>query len=280
MTVTTYLISLPRAEKRRVLMLETLAEAGIDAVIVDAIDAKETPKDVLLQSCQAEGPWGVFHLGNMACTMSHALVWEQFLQGDDDHAVILEDDVFLSPELKLWLSDLNWWPQGCDLVNLEFWVSNSLRVMLGTRPTAHLGRDVTPMLSRNPGSAGYIVTREGARRLLDARPFDVPIDQLLFNPLVSRLAVELNPHQVSPALVRQGNAPEGELSMLGGRTRPSGAAYRRQKLRRGWAELRAVPLHLFHFLSGKARMRRVEYQNTTLADPIPETVDRANPTHQ
>lgn len=267
MKVTAYMISLSRAEGRRQRMLETLNASGIAAEFVSAVDLQDTSEAELLQKCKGFGPWGVFAPGNMACTLSHAKVWETFLASDADVALIFEDDVFISGELRSWLDDLSWWPKGCELVNLEFWRSDSLRVMLGQDAQTFLGRLVAPMLSRNPGSAGYMVTRTAAERLLAAEPFDLSIDQLLFNPLVSELATELQPVQVSPALVKQGNTPEGEDTFLGHATRkPSGPLYRRQKRMRGIAELRAVPLQLLRLITGRAQLARVTYADRTFTD--------------
>ncbi|MFY1708241.1 glycosyltransferase family 25 protein [Tritonibacter scottomollicae] len=267
MRLSTYIISLTRAKGRHAQMRATLAEAGIEAEFVEAVDLAETSEAELLQQCKSFGPWGVFAHGNMACTLSHAKVWEQFLASDAEVALIFEDDVFISPELRQWTEDLSWWPQGCELVNLEFWRSESLKVMLGTSIAQHLGRQVAPMLSRNPGSAGYLVTRKGAEALLASRPFAVSIDQLLFNPLISPLANSLRPYQITPALVTQGNTPPEEGTFLGhAQRKPQGALYRKQKRLRGMAELRALPLHLLRLISGRARLVRVTFADRALTD--------------
>lgn len=248
-------------------MRAALADAGIEAEFVSAVDLQDTPDAQLLQHCSSFGPWGAFAPGNMACTLSHARVWEQFLASDADVALVFEDDVFISAELSNWLTDLSWWPTGCELVNIEFWRSDSLRVLLGTGTRNHLGRQLAPMLSRNPGSAGYLLTRAAAQQLLATQPFDLSIDQLLFNPLVSPLAVSLNPYQITPALVKQGNTPPDEGSFLGHATRrPDPAVRWRQKRLRGMAELRALPLYLLRLISGRARLARVTYAEQALTN--------------
>ncbi|KIC26284.1 glycosyltransferase family 25 protein [Leisingera sp. ANG-M6] len=267
MKLAAYMISLERAAGRHAAMRAALADARIEAEFVPAVDLQTTPESELLKQCRSFGPWGAFAAGNMACTLSHARVWETFLDSDADIALVFEDDVFISPELRLWLDDLSWWPDGCGLVNIEFWRSDSLRVMLGTGGTARHGRSLAPMLSRNPGSAGYLVTRSAAEQLLAARPFDLSIDQLLFNPLVSRLAVSLNPYQITPALVKQGNTPPEESTFLGhGTRRPASAVRWRQKRLRGMAELSALPRSLFRLISGRARLARVTYADRALTD--------------
>ncbi|MCG7621997.1 glycosyltransferase family 25 protein [Epibacterium sp. Ofav1-8] len=267
MKLATYMISLDRATGRHAAMQAALSDAGLEAEFVSAVDLETTPEAELLQQCKSFGPWGVFAHGNMACTLSHAKVWEQFLASDADVALIFEDDVFISSELRQWTADLSWWPQGCDLLSLEFWRSETMKVMLGTKPYRHLGRDVAPMLSRYPGAAGYMLTRRGAEVLLAQAPFDQTVDSLLFNPMVSGPARSLTPHQITPALVTQGNTPPDEGTFLGhAQRKPRGALYRKQKRLRGMAELRALPLHLLRLISGRARLVRVTYADRALTD--------------
>ena len=143
-TVNSFLLSLARADERRERMRRTLAEAGIKAEFVEAVGVETTSKEDLLSSCKSDGPWGVFQPGNMAFTISHALVWERFLASDAQYAAIFEDDIFISPELQLWLQDMGWWPEDCALVRLEFWCSRALRFILGTRAQTYLGRKLPP----------------------------------------------------------------------------------------------------------------------------------------
>ncbi|MBT8154859.1 glycosyltransferase family 25 protein [Epibacterium ulvae] len=277
MKLATYLISLTRATGRHAQMGVTLAAAQVEAKYVEAVDLQDTPHEELLRKCNSFGPWGVFAPGNMACTLSHAKVWETFLASDADVALVLEDDVFLSPELQHWLEDLSWWPQGCQMVSLEFWRSKSMRVLLGASARSHLGRNVAPMLSRYPGAAGYMLTRKGAEVLLAQAPFDMTVDALLFNPMVSAPARDLKPVQIDPALIKQGNTPIDEDSFLGHAARkPSGELLKRQKRLRGIAELKAVPLQLLRLVTGAARLTRVTYADRTFTDDSAAAAAQAN----
>ncbi len=271
------MISLDRAQGRQDRMRAALDDAGLEAEFVSAVDLLGTPEEELRAHCKSFGPWGVFAPGNMACTLSHAKSWKRFLKSDADIALILEDDVFLSPELRLWLQDLTWWPPTSDLVKIEHWRSKSLKVILGTPFSAHLGREIAPLLSRNPGAAAYLLTRRGAERLLAYKPFDMTIDALLFNPLVSRPAVDLAPCQVWPALSIQGNTPPDEDSFLGHLQRKAtGPLYRKQKRIRGMAELRALPKQIIRLASGRARLVRVTHADRTITHDAKNAAVLAN----
>ena len=119
---------------------------------------------------KSEGPWGSFALQNMACTLSHDLIWQRFLKTDAEFAFVLEDDVFIAPDLGEWLADTSWWPKDADLIKFERWRSDGLYVLLGGDPLQpHKGRALHRMFSRQSGSAGYMLTRAAAEKFL-ARP--------------------------------------------------------------------------------------------------------------
>ena len=270
-TVVTFVISLRRAEGRRAAMRAELAQAGVTATFFDALDMSQTPEAEFLKDCRRDGAWGHFHTRNMACTLSHARVWEAFLAGGADLCLVLEDDVFLSADLGAWLDDLSWWPEGADVVKIERWRSDGLKVLLDTARTAHLGRSLRRLLSRHSGSAGYLLTRKAARQLLAAKPYSVSIDQLLFNANASPVARRMRLWQVQPALAEQGNDPAGEQSLVEDRERPQGLALLRQKLARGLREIAYPPSVVMQLISGRARLESIRFEPRQPKGPLAQT---------
>lgn len=267
------MVSLGRAHERRALMAAECARAGIRVTLYDAVDMAVVPYEAMLLECRPEGPWGVFHHQNMACTLSHVRIWERFLTTDAAFCLVLEDDVFIAPDLGRWLADLSWWPDGADIVKLERWRSNRLKVLLDQPGHGHLGRRVQRMRSRHSGSAGYILTRDTAEGLLAAAPYGLTIDQLLFNANASTAARGLALYQITPALIEQGNEPPPRAPRTETRLRPAGLALLRQKLKRGYHEI-AYPLSaLAAALTGRARAVTVPYQASTLTDAPPAGQD-------
>ncbi|MEM9031258.1 MAG: glycosyltransferase family 25 protein [Pseudomonadota bacterium] len=261
MSLPAYVISLSDAAGRRRVMASELAAARVEAEFHDAVDSRAVPEAKLLESCRSEGPWGLFHAHNMACTISHAQVWQRLLDSGADWALVMEDDIFVSPELGAWLDDTGWIPGDADLVKIERWLGSSLKVLLSEPGTRHLGRIIRRMRSRHSGGAGYFIHARAARTLLASRPFDVTLDQLLFNANVSPIARGFHIYQVTPALVQQGNHPPDEHKWIGlPRERPEGAMLARQRLRRAWYEV-AFPLSTFRdFVTGRARLEQIDYE--------------------
>ena len=257
------MINLARAEARRDLMTPTLISAGVSVQVFPAFDLRSENPATLDAMTRPFGNWGVFKSKDRAVTISHARVWERFLASDGDLCLVLEDDVFVSPELGAWLSDLSWWPASADLVKLERWRGRSLKLLM--RPHAdHLGRQINRLLSRHTGAAGYILTRRAAEGLLAQRPFSMTVDQLLFNLNASSAARRMAVYQVTPALVVQGNEPASDGTRNVGSGRPSGWPLVHQKLLRGYFEL-AYPLPtIFALLTGQARLDTVPYADTSL----------------
>lgn len=259
MSVYIEVINLARAPERRAQMEAELAKAGLDAVFYPAFDYRSEGEAQMLKHCTPNGPWGRFDFGNMAVTISHGKVWERFLETDHPYCVVFEDDVFVSPELGTWLAELAWWPEGADIVKIERWRGQSTKVLLDKDSTTHKQRRIRRMYSRHIGAAGYMLTRKAAEFLLQQRPFRQPIDNHLFNANASPAARQLALYQVTPALVVQGNDPEGVPPSLDGRVRPRGWALIDQKVKRGWYEV-AYPLStLYRYLTGQLELTPVPY---------------------
>jgi len=260
-------INLTRDHARRDRMRAELAQAGLEAAFHPAFDMHAHRREEMLAYCREEGPWGVLQDGNMAITISHAQVWERFLASDAALCLVLEDDVFLAKELGQWAQDLSWWPEDADIVKIERWRGRSLKVLLSANAQRYKGRRIARLLSRHVGAAGYILTRAAAERLLASKPFDITIDNLLFNFNASRVLKGLRVYQVTPALVEQGNEPAELHHKTTPKKRPEGWQLVRQKLRRGYYEL-AYPLPtLLRFVTGRARLERIAFS----ADAVTET---------
>ncbi|GFE48833.1 hypothetical protein So717_05860 [Roseobacter cerasinus] len=260
------MINLARAEERRARMQAELAQAGVDAQFHPAFDMREHPREEMLRHCRPDGPWGLFHDSNMAITISHAQVWERFLASDAELCLVMEDDIFIAPELGQWLDDLSWWPTDADMVKLERWRARSLKVLLGRSSGDYRGRRISRLMSRHVGAAGYMLTRPAAQRFLAERPFNITIDNLLFNFNASPVARAMRVYQIQPALIEQGNEPEGVALQTATRNRPEGLALLRQKLKRAYYEV-AYPLPtLASALTGRAKLHQITFH----AQPGPE----------
>ena len=270
MSVYIEMINLGRAADRRAHMRPEMARAGFEAIFHPAFDFTEHAETDILSRCKREGPWGTFHTPNMAATISHALAWERFLASDANHCLIMEDDIFIAPELGAWLKDLSWWPADADIVKLERWRSKNgkVRVLMEPPTATHRGRALRKLLSRHMGAAGYMLSRKAAEKLLAAQPFDMVIDHILFNTNASKPARGMNIYQVSPAMIIQGNEPDDSPFYMGERKRPKGMALIRQKLKRAYYELAYPVATVFKLVSGRAKLGKVTFEKGALPEEL------------
>jgi len=81
----------------------------------------------------------------------------------------------------------------------------------------------------------------------------------------------MNIYQITPALVVQGNIPEGAPnSIIGARIRPKGLTRLRQKLVRGYNEI-AYPIPtIFKYLTAQARLEHVPYASRAHTPQSPD----------
>ena len=259
-------IHLPRATARRAVMDGQFARLGLSAEGWDAVDAADPANAPRLAAMPDVGPIGPYVPHDKGCWLVHLDALRAFLQGARSHLLVLEDDVFLADDLPLWLSDLSWWPAGAEVVKIERCRGESTVVVLDRRAASHLGRSLPRMRSRHAGAAAYLVTRAGARRILQGAPQDLPADHALFNPQVSPLARALVVHQVVPALAVQGNDPPG-----GPATRPAKVAKTLgHRLTRARAELRTLTA-LPRLLSGRAQLVRIPWESRVAPDLPPHS---------
>lgn len=93
----TYLINLDRTPDRLSIMKNELAKCEMEFVRVRAVDSRnlDTSKFIIKNHYKRE-----ISLGEIGCYMSHVKVMKQFLNSDNEFAVILEDDIKLQNDFK------------------------------------------------------------------------------------------------------------------------------------------------------------------------------------
>ena len=55
----------------------------------------------------------------IACFLSHAKCWEQLVNSDSDWALIMEDDIVLSPRFKQFAESIDWIPSDVRVIQLH-----------------------------------------------------------------------------------------------------------------------------------------------------------------
>lgn len=212
-----YYINLDHRTDRREAMECKLGALGLSATRVPAL----TPADIAPALVNAHTNLAhVEHvrITELACSLSHHRALEAFLATDDEHALILEDDVLLSNAV----TDLLKTPlSGFDILRLETYLDP--QHFFTTEPVK-LGAFVAhEIASRCAGAAAYIVNRRAAQAIL-AQPSSLsrPYDFVLFFPF-RKPGKALSAKQLVPALAIQedrfyGTPYEGDVQVSTGKT--------------------------------------------------------------
>lgn len=188
MPVPVYVLNLPRDADRRALAEAELLRVGLDAAFVPGVDgAALGPEDMARydgRRCRAI--YGLDMLpSELGCYLGHERVIRRILDDGHDVALVLEDDIRLDDDLPAILADLVAGPRPWMVVRLSgMRPRKTERAVARRQPVRAIGRrhalyqlDVSV-----PGAQGYVVTAEGARRILDysARiglPWDHALDR-------------------------------------------------------------------------------------------------------
>ncbi|MGI4798762.1 MAG: glycosyltransferase family 25 protein [Janthinobacterium lividum] len=107
--------------------------------------------------------------GTLGCFLSHAGAWEAMLERDDAHCLIVEDDVIPLLDLPTGLDGLSL-PEAFDLVFVNDRIAPRLEPAETTgftTRTLEAAMHAFPAEDNAPGGDGYILSRAGARKLLD-----------------------------------------------------------------------------------------------------------------
>ena len=249
---------------------------GLTFSFFEAIDTIKLASSPLRARLSDKGPLGHLGLGDMACTLSHLTLFQKLAQSEDRAYLILEDDAVLAQDLPRFLNDLSWIPEDTDIIKLETWNDPKLMVLLGRQKGTHHGRSLHKLLSRHSGTAGFIITRTCAQKILTkADKIRVPIDHLLFNANVSPLARSLSVAQLTPALIRQ-KEDQGQSDIVGLRNQAKSTekAWARE-LKRGYFEISRLPQQLGSLVFKGARLRKIPWTSHLISQN--ETLDDQNP---
>lgn len=172
-----FVINLDRDRARLDWMTQSFERLGIAFERFPAID-KSTLDENLVHRF-AGPPSRGWALVEIACFFSHMELWKLIAAGDDAYGAIFEDDIHFSADAAQFLRNSAWIPRNVELVKLE---TTLIPVWLGRPDHIAMGHKLHPLRSYHNGTAGYIVSRERASKLLAAATsIDRSIDDFVFD---------------------------------------------------------------------------------------------------
>ena len=174
-----FVISLPSANDRRLHIAEEFTKKSVDYTLFDAIQ----PHQIHL----LEEKYNIYLIdsgltsGEKACFFSHVEIWNMMVEQKIPYVAIFEDDVFLSQKAYYFLQDFNWVPKDIHIIKLEMFEKYVL--MSFNKVKLKKGQVLRKLEEKHLGTAGYILSLEGAKMYLDYiknKGVNEPLDRLMF----------------------------------------------------------------------------------------------------
>ena len=213
-----YMINMDRNPERLAFMRSNFDRLGISFERFPAVDGRKLGDAAferfkstrpLRNSGDSYAPRGrQWTPSKMGCFLSHHSLWTIAANSPDRFTAIFEDDVHVAPALKHFLANDHWIPEGCDIIRFE---ASYNRIRLAHRPLAQMaGRTLYRVVTSQfehcwpIGNGGYIISREGARKLIDVpEHLHCASDIFVFNKHESPVAATIAACQLAPALCIQ-----------------------------------------------------------------------------
>jgi glycosyl transferase, family 25 len=194
-----YYLNLAHRQDRKNALVRELQEQGINVEKyvhrIEAVHGATLNLNTLRQNGTLSAP--NLTRGEVGCYLSHLAAWTRFLsRKDQKYAVIFEDDVtFINDPFVARLESAI---QSLESQNITFDILFLSRNYYGEKihpgfwqgPT--LAPDVYQPINIAGGAQSYVLSREGAQKLLDkAKPIHLPLDMMLFKyPNIKCLSVK------------------------------------------------------------------------------------------
>lgn len=172
-----FYINLDSRPDRRQFMEEQFARLGIRAERVSALTTADVPAELIAYHDDPGILWPVSP-ADLACGLSHQLIWRRMVDEGLPAALVLEDDALLHDSLGDFLAPGLSERLGFDLLKLE---TRRNSVLLGAGATTLGGVELRELQSSQMGSAAYIISRAAAQASL-AHPLvnAMSVDRFLF----------------------------------------------------------------------------------------------------
>jgi glycosyl transferase, family 25 len=197
-----YIISLEREQQRRAHIVEQFSNQNISFEFFNAI----TPATI--EHIKGELGLGhcttTLHQKEVACLLSHALMWKKAIEDRLDYIAIFEDDIHLGQNARYFLQDTDWIPDVCEIIKLEKFYKK-IGISLGNKQYSLIDhRKLLALVTVHMGGGGYILSQKAARQLLEMLKNNkqlIPVDHLIFREYLKlhRQCI----YQMSPALCVQ-----------------------------------------------------------------------------
>lgn len=196
-----FVISLSSATERRSHISSQFERQGIEFNFFDAVTPDIAARDAQIMKLSIHESY--IAKGELACFMSHVHLWKKIVDENIPYMAIFEDDIHLGEKADYFLNQVDWIEPDWQLIKIEAFTP---KVILGAKckEFAAEGREIYKLVGKNLGTAGYILSLQGAKFLLneiEKIDYIIPLDNFMFEYAVKNHNFMM--YQMQPALCIQ-----------------------------------------------------------------------------
>ena len=178
-----YYINLDKQAERRAHIEALFTHPGIRLIRIRAIDGtclrgRQYPAKAKIGSFPAHHT--ILSQYEIACVLSHRKAWRTFLKSGREHALIVEDDIYIGNDFFNIVTDQSLISTNFDIIKLE---TVFAKVLISNKNQVEIrGRSIKKLKSYHHGAGGYLINRKAAKELLrlsSGAPDGV--DNIIFN---------------------------------------------------------------------------------------------------
>ncbi|XP_022902450.2 glycosyltransferase 25 family member [Onthophagus taurus] len=178
-----YMINLRRRPERRKRMMHCFDELGLDVSVLDAVDGKALNETALKRISFLPNYSDPYHkrpmtFGEIGCFLSHYQIWKEIVENNYQSVLVLEDDIRFEPFFR---------PKVINLMQELKELGNWDLVYFGRKRLQDVDEPWIPgskylvKVGYSYWTLGYVLSFQGAKKLLDADPLSrlLPVDEYL-----------------------------------------------------------------------------------------------------
>lgn len=196
-----YLINLDRSPDRLNFFQSQADRLGLPFERISAVDGRRLTAEELRDAVSVSYEFQPVNAGEIGLFQSHKRAWEKLIDSGEPHAAVFEDDALMSASIVKAFQAIDCEHPVFDVIKLETTLRRTVCSRQGFSFSS--GHRLQKLLSWHGGTAGYVISRDCAGRLLELKhKVSDPIDQVMFNPM-SKVSRQLNLQQLNPAVCIQ-----------------------------------------------------------------------------
>ena len=196
-----FIISLESAQSRRAHITSEFNQNNVVFEFFDAITPDFNQQNIELLGLS----FATTELtpGEIACLLSHLILWKKAVDEQYDYITIFEDDIYLGQQSQLLLENYNWIPKDIHIVKLEVF-SKKIKMAYQKLIKVPGKRGLYQLNGIHLGCAGYVLSRQACAELLEyTRNLKdmIAVDHIVFD--LFDQSTQYTPYQLSPGLCIQ-----------------------------------------------------------------------------